>query len=360
MNRDEIVKKFLDKKKLLTQAALEAIHGKNLDDFLGKEYVSLVLEERDFFVHDVKILKNLTEKLNEITTDDFVKFYKSKYERMREIILSRMKKDFVSLNKLDNFRNEVFVLGIAREIKENGDKKIVEFEDLTATKPIIFDDISDLELDDVVAIKAISAGNVLYGKGIFYPDIPLREPVKGMDKACFISDMHLEEAPLSGAEDFFKWFSNQAIKYLFVAGDVGDREKFEKLVNEYCIGKSVFSTPGCGAEYPGLPEKFESKHITSLSNPAMVEINGIKILLVHSLNLNMLKKRYLGKSKIILPEDYLVLDYVPDIVHYGHNHEAQVTNYKSVTLVNSGSLLTDFKPVVIDFATREVEQIKIA
>jgi len=32
-------------------------------------------------------------------------------------------------------------------------------------------------------------------------------------------------------------------------------------------------------------------------------------------------------------------------------------NYKSVTIVNSGSLLAEFKPVVVDFATREAEQV---
>lgn len=91
----------------------------------------------------------------------------------------------------------------------------------------------------------------------------------------------------------------------------------------------------------------------------MVELNNIKILLVHDFNLSMLKKRYLGKSKDILEEDYLVLDEVPDIVHCGHTHEPFVRNYKSVTIVNSGSPLTEFRPVVVDFNTRAVEQVKI-
>ena len=73
----------------------------------------------------------------------------------------------------------------------------------------------------------------------------------------------------------------------------------------------------------------------------------------------MLKKRYLGESKTILPEDYLVLDVVPDIVLHGHTKNPEVSNYKSVTIINAGSPLTDFRPIVIDLPTREVEQINI-
>lgn len=357
MNKEEIVSKFLERKRLLTEDALNFLQDKDIAEFLEREYTNLVLTERDLMISDIKILKNLSKKPKELTTEDFIKFYKSKYEKMKEIILSRMKKDFISLNKLDSFRNEVYVIGIVKEIKD-GEKKIVELEDMTTTVPIIFDDVGDLVVDDVVAIKAVSAGKIMYGKGIYYPDIPLRQPTRGFDKACFISDLHLDESPLNDAEAFFKWFASQSIKYLFVAGDIGDRTRFEKFVNEYCREKKIFAIPGCG-EYPELAERFENKDIISLSNPSMLEVNGIKILLIHSLTLDMLKKRYLGKSKIILPEDYLVLEYVPDIVHCGHNHEAHVMNYKSTTIVNSGSLLSDFKPVVIDFATREAEQIKI-
>ncbi len=72
----------------------------------------------------------------------------------------------------------------------------------------------------------------------------------------------------------------------------------------------------------------------------------------------MLKKRYMGKSRAIFDEDYLVLDEVPDIVHTG-GEDASVTNYKSVTLVSSGAVLREFRPIVVDFATRDVEKVNI-
>jgi len=365
MQKSDIINAFLEKGKLLTPKAIEFLEGKNIESFLVEDYKESILDEPTLSLHDnIRIIKTLTEKKKEITTQDFINFYKSKYEKMRNIITQRLQKDFTSLNKLDSARKEVHIIGIVKDMKKRDNKIIVELEDMTTTIPVLFDEIGDLELDDVVAVMAIAAGKILYGKKILWPDIPLRQPTKGFGKACFISDLHLDEAPEQDFMKFIEWFARQDIKYLFVAGDVGDDKLFEKAIESYCTNKKIFMIPGNmdkaeKDEYPQLPRKYESKRITALSNPAIIEINGIKILMIHNITLDMLKKRYLGKSKTILNEDYLALEEIPDIVHCGHTHEAQVQNYKSVTIVNSGSLLTEFRPVVVDFETRDVEQIDL-
>lgn len=370
MEKQEILDTFLNKGKLLTPQALEFLEDKNIELILNnienEIYPALVIDEHALFFYDsIRILKNLSSKKKEITTEDFIRFYKSKYEKMRDVITQRLQKDFVSLNKLDARRDEVHIIGIVKEKKKKDGKTIIELEDMTTTIPVLFDEIDntdDVELDDVIAIKAVAAGKILYGKKILWPDLPLRQPTKGFGKACFISDLHLDEAPPEDFIKFMEWFSKQNIKYLFVAGDICDDKSFEKAVESYCTNKKIFIIPGNAddkSDYPQLPKKYESRHIIPLSNPSMVEINGIKILIIHSMEIDMLKKRYLGKSKTILTEDYLVLDEVPDIVHCGHTHEAQVANYKSATLVNSGSLLTQFMPVIIDFSTREAEQVEL-
>ena len=279
---------------------------------------------------------------------------------MKHIITERVPKDFISLNKTDTSRSSIYSIGIIKDIREKNNKHIIDLEDPTATKPIIYDSKQDVELDDVVVVKAIAAGDVLYGKELIFPDIPLRQPTKGSGRACFISDLHLDEAADTDLEKFFSWFSQQDIQYLFVAGDIGDKEVFEKTT-ERLYNKKVFVIPGNidNDEYPQLPLDFKNKDIISLSNPSIVEINRMKILMIHKFDLSMLKKRYLGKSDVILKEDYLVLDQVPDIVHCGHTHQPQVMNYKSVTVVNSGSLLAEFKPVVVNFETREAEQVNL-
>jgi len=380
--RQEIVNKFFEHGYLLTPDALEFLEkSKNYEKLLDEIKITdkFIIDKNDFAklepaeTEKIKILKNLTTKPANLTTNDFIRFYNSKYEKMRDIITERVKKDFISFDKLDNSRNEVYVIGIVKEIRTEDNKKIIELEDLTGLITVVFDKEVDFEPDDVIAIRGVS-GRPLIGKDIIYPDIPLRQPIKGTGKICVMSDLHLEEAPLDALINFLKWFKNQNIRYLLVTGDVVDLDRFNKLVSEYIPDKTVFLIPGntdpvVGSEYPSLPidivtdaplvrHGLTNDNIISLSNPSMIEINNIKILLIHSFEQNMLNKRYLGKSKLILNEDYLVLDYVPDIVVCGHTHEPFVANYKSVTIVNPGSLLTEFRPTVVDLATREWEQLR--
>ncbi len=364
MEKENIVKSYLDKGMLLTPEALSFLE--NQKEELKPVQEKLVLTPQDFVQRDaktekVRVIKNITEKLKEASTDDFVRFYMSRYEKTKNILMKRLQKNFISLNKLDSFRNEVYVIGIVKDVKEKEKGVAVDLEDQTATIPILFEEKNDLELDDVVAVRAVSGGKILFGKEIIYPDIPLRTPVKGHGKVCFISDLHLDESPSADIEKFFTWFENQDIKYLFIAGDTADVKSLDDMVAKHCYGRKVFVIPGNvdGDEYPQLPMNFDSREIIPLSNPSMVEVNGVKILVIHEMDISMLKKRHLGKTRAVMAEDHLVLEEVPDIVHFGHTHEPQIMNYKSVTLVNSGSPLAKFRPVVIDLETREAAQVDL-
>ncbi|MBI4174068.1 MAG: metallophosphoesterase family protein [Candidatus Aenigmarchaeota archaeon] len=358
MDKQEIVAEFFKRGHLLTDEAIETLIGAGPENFLGKD-LPLVVEAKDIR-QQFRILKNITTRKSEITNEDFVRYFNSKYEKMKEIILTRAKKNFISLNKLDASRSEVHVIGIVRDVKEKDGKTVIDLEDPTGTAPVIFDSRpEDVELDDVVAVQAVSGGKVLFGKKIIWPDIPLRQPAIGNGKACFVSDFRLDEASTRDAERFFQWFSQSDIPFMFVAGDLGDRALFERYVDRYCYVKTVFVIAADDSAYPQIPFTFESARIVSLSNPALLEIGGLKVLIVHKGSVSNLKKRHLGRSNAILDEDFLALDEIPDIMHTGHAGEPFVTNYKSVTIVNSGSLLGSFKPIVIDFATRDVEKISL-
>jgi DNA polymerase II small subunit/DNA polymerase delta subunit B len=349
MGREQIVSDFFEKGHLLTEEALRMIE----EGTAAPENLPTVVRATDLRV-PYRIIKNLTSVKREITREDFVKFYNSKYEKMRDIIVSRVPRDYMSLNKIDSTRSEVHVIGIVRDIREKDGKTVIDLEDKTATVPVIMDDIEDLELDDVAAIRAVAGGKVLFGKKVIYPDMPLRSPTVGTGKACFISDLKINEAPLKEVERFFEWFSGQDIQYLFVAGGIGDKDLFEKYVERYCYMKTVFVISD--GDYPSVADKYESSKIVGLSNPAMVEVGGLKILIMRKADTAILRKRYLGKSSAILDEDYLVMEEVPDVVHCGG--EGRIINYKSATLLSSGPMLGDFQPVVVDFQTREVSRIR--
>ncbi|MDI6721904.1 MAG: metallophosphoesterase family protein, partial [Candidatus Aenigmarchaeota archaeon] len=327
----EIVKRYFERGFLLTPEALDFI-GKNKEnyDIAAKDFI---IDARSFILNDeIRIIKNFQEKKGEITTEDFVKFYTSKYEKMKNIITSRIQKDFISLNKLDSMRSEAYIIGIVREIKDDNGKKILDIEDMTTSIPVIFsaEEVQDVEVDDVIAIHAVTGGKVLFGKKVIFPDIPIRQPAKGNGKGCFVSDLHFDEAPDKDIEKFFSWLERSDIKNIFVAGDIGDKNVLETFAARN-TGKRFFVIPGNkeGRDYPQIPLEVSAKNITSLSNPSLIEINGIKILMVHSASVLMLKKRYLGKPKTIAPDDYLVMDEVPDVLHCGHSHQAQIINYKS-------------------------------
>ena len=93
MERNEIVKSFLEKGKLLTPEALDFLSTQNTELLLRKTYKNFILKKQDFEEDEEKesviIIKNLIEKPKELTTNDLLNFYTSKYEKMRDIITNR-------------------------------------------------------------------------------------------------------------------------------------------------------------------------------------------------------------------------------------------------------------------------------
>ncbi len=350
---ESIVKKYFASGRLLSPEALAVLAEK---PGTMRSTDSLVLTPDDFVFpseEDFEIIKNFTEIPKEMTTHDFVGFYNSKYEKMSGIIQERTKKTFVSINKLGNLA-ESYIIGMVKDVKEKDGKQIVEIEDPTGARPVVFSERVEVELDDVVALRGVSRGNVIFGKQVIYPDVPLRQPAIGRGKACFISDPHLEEAPEKDLIKFIKWLRMQDVSAVFVTGVIGDEKRFEEVARDF--DKRII-VAYASKSYPSLPFNFSSGSITSLSNPSMVCFNGLKVLMIDKFTQGMLLRRHLGKSSIMMKDDYMVLEEIPDIVHCSHTRKPFVENYKSITIVNGGSLLTEFRPAIIDFATREIRQI---
>ena len=355
MKKEDLVKYFFNKGSLLSPDLLEY-----MSSFSDNEINSIVERKIDDIVitksHVVDIKRyDVIKSLYEKTPPNQLNYLNSKFLGLMNIITGRIDKKFISINKILPSREDIYIVGMVKDIKE-GEKTLVEIEDQTGSVVVSFDEPIKCDLDDVVVVQAIPSGKIIYGKKIIYPDVPLREPVKGSGRGCFISDLHLNEAPDEDINKFFQWLMQENINYLFVAGDVVDIERLEK----FCGNNLVFLIPGehdTKNDYPQTPLKTTKDNIISLSNPSMVNVGGINILMIHNFDLSMIKKRHLGDADI--GEDYLVLDSIPDIVHCGHDHKPFVSNYKSITVVNSGSLLTEFKPVVVDFSSRDWKQVTL-
>lgn len=362
----ELVMKGLARGILFSQDSVEFLESRpesDADRVLSESWPGLVVTRRDlaaFFRPKVElgIVRSIQTK-PQPSHETQMRFYASKYEAMKRIISERLAdRTFYSLDRVPQRAQDVCFIGIVRSIRQGG-KCTIELEDPTATKNVIFDSAPDCTTDEVVCIQASVANGIIFGKRILLPDVPLRPPKKGQGKACFVSDLHLNEAPRSDFQKFIAWLEQQdGIDWLFVSGDIGDSKLFESLVWD----RPVIVSPGhadSAEAYPQTPLKFTRKNIISVSNPAIINAGGVNVLLCHDFRLEMLKKRHLGEAAEALEEDALALDIVPDIVACGHDHKPFVSNYKSITIVNSGSLLSEFRPVIVDMGTREVQQASL-
>ncbi|MFA4946209.1 MAG: DNA-directed DNA polymerase II small subunit [Candidatus Micrarchaeia archaeon] len=185
------------------------------------------------------------------------------------------------------------------------------------------------------------------------------------------------------------------IKYLLVAGDVTDGigvypsqeddlvtkdiyEQYEVFANlmsavpdwiEVVIGPGNHDAVRGAEPQPRLSEEFtygleKKKNFHFVGNPATFTIEGLKVLMYHgssmgtlisslpslrsgylnpeTVGIEMLKRRHLcpvyGQLPVV-PEkrDYLVIDEVPDIFHFGHVHKNGYANYRGTTIINSGA-----------------------
>ncbi|MDY6764948.1 MAG: metallophosphoesterase family protein [Halobacteria archaeon] len=210
-----------------------------------------------------------------------------------------------------------------------------------------------------------------------------------------MSDIHVgsnsfEEDKWFGFADWLK--TQDEIEYLLVGGDIVEgvgvypnQEKELTIVDIYeqyeeCA-EYFKDLPGdieiititgnhdsvrLAEPQPALGEEFRDpfgSNVRFLSNPSMVNIEGVKFLMYHGVSLNafveqipganvqepetamlpMLKKRHIapmyGSTVRLAPEekDYLVIDDIPDVLHTGHVHTVGVDKYNSVTMVNSGA-----------------------
>ena len=210
----------------------------------------------------------------------------------------------------------------------------------------------------------------------------------------FLSDIHVgskyfNETKLLNTIDYI---NKSEVDAVLIAGDIVDgigiypeqekdlainsfHKQYEKL-SEYLdqIEPHMYITPGNHDAVPlkepqqpltkqYAPNLCKNKNITLLSNPSTVNINGTRIKMYHGKGLDdlimaiknldyqhpckvmeeQLEKRHLAPIYGMTTqhawdgEDRLIIDELPDILHTGHVHIAQHTNYKGIELINSGT-----------------------
>ena len=377
--------------------------------------------EKSNVEYDFEVLQDSSNKsYTSGEIGDLITYFQSRYEKLSKILKQRP--DLKMTTKIADIEDGQTTLNLILMVKEirttkNG-HKFIEFEDDTGSLSILFSnkneelfaDAEKLVRDEVVGVIANKDGDFVIANQLIYPDVTRIEE-KEMDFGIvFLSDVHI--GSLTFLEDAFKKFIDwinceygneeqrkvaEDIKYLIVAGDIVDgigvypnqdkelsikdiREQYEeaaRFLGNIRSDIKIIITPGnhdasrLAEPQPAVPEEYAKSlyklnNVEFVSNPAVVALDGINVLIYHGESFNelpmaikglsyekneqmmeeLLRKRHLapiyGERTPLASEleDYLVIEKVPDIFHTGHIHINSYKKYNGIHLINSGTFQT--------------------
>ncbi|MFN3384811.1 MAG: DNA-directed DNA polymerase II small subunit [Archaeoglobaceae archaeon] len=363
----------------------------------------------------VRVLKDAGNLAVEGSVEDFVAYFNSRLEKLSKIFRTRIQQ--IPIRNLGRFRGEVVsVVGIVNNVSDRKEGIVIELEDQTGTVNCVASGkvaeiARELLGDEVIAVTGTLKGNSIIADRILFPDCPVNGSKKCIDfGVAFISDTHfgskgfLEEKWKS----FVKWLNCEAgmsdlaekVRYIIVAGDIVDgvgvypeQEKELAIVDIYEQYETaaehfegirddieIIISPGNhdavrqAEPQPSLPKEISKlfpKNVRKVGNPALLELEGLKVLIYHGRSLDdlvtkiprlsyesphkameeLLKRRHLsplyGSRSPIAPskEDMLVIDEVPHVLHSGHVHTYGAGMYRGTILINSSTwqAQTDFQ-----------------
>ena len=380
-------------------------------------------EQKTNVKYDFKVIQDTSKKsYTSGELENLIAYFKSRYEKLSAILQKRPElRNFTKIADIDESQESLTLILMVREIRssKNG-HKIVEFEDDTGTISILFSNKNEelfaeaekLVKDEVVGVIAnkSSDSSFAFGQQILNPGV-VRIPEKKMDFGIvFLSDVHI--GSLTFLEDAFQRFIDwinceygteeqrrvaEDVKYLIIGGDIVDgigvypnQEKelaIKDITEQYneaarFLGNirsdiKIIIAPGnhdasrVAEPQPAVPEEYakalyELDNVEFISNPGVVSLDGINVLIYHGRSFDdlvmavkefsherndllmeaLLKKRHLapiyGERTPLASEleDYLVIDELPDVFHTGHVHINTYRKFKGIHMINSGTFQT--------------------
>ena len=355
---------------------------------------------------------------------DFVTVFRDRLERLGSKLRGRVNHRPASSIESMPGGSEVAMVGLVNDVRSTASGHwLIELEDTTGTFPWLVmkdreyaDLVEELLCDEVLAMEGTLSDDsgIAFVDSMFFPDVPRTHKPSTADRhvqAALISDVHVgsDEFMEDAWNDFADWLHTpeaQHVEYLLVAGDMVEGvgvypnqdeeleivdiydqyEAFSEHLKDVPGDLEIVMIPGnhdavrLAEPQPGFDENLReimTAHDAQIvSNPSMVTIEGVSVLMYHGVSLDeviaelpeekasyddphkamyhLLKKRHVapqfGGHTRLAPEekDYLVIDEVPDIFHTGHVHKLGFGKYHNVLAINSGcwQAQTDFQKSV--------------
>jgi len=401
---EQIIKKIVREK---AKQKLFLINQDDLEVFLG-------LKNDEELESELRVLNDPSPKITSAEgIEGYTLLFSNRFSKLKKIISNRPESKMLkSISSVVSTKsnNDMYICGLISERRvERNITKIVLDDPSGSIETIVFD--TDLQktaaslLSDQFVMEKISFGKKggFIVKDIILPGIPEHTPNRSKTEvyAAFLSDLHIGSMYFMEKElnDFVSWLSSpdpvaRKIRFVLVCGDVVDgvgiypnqdkeldlvdiNEQLKKTVeilNKIPQHIKIVVTPGNhdpgrrALPQPAIPKIYNSelwnqKNITMLGNPAMVSLNGVKVLMFHGQSIDdivrttpglsydkpaqvmrhLLQARHLspiyGSQTPLAPEieDMMVIDEPPDIFHAGHVHVVDLDLYRGVLILNSGA-----------------------
>ncbi len=376
---------------------------------------------------DFQILRDASRKsYTNGEIKDFSAYFGSRYHKLKEILQRKTElKTIQTMREAANMQDLVKVIGMVNDVRTTkNNHKLFELEDETGLANVLvhnenetlFEKAEMVVKDEVLGVIGSRKGSLLIASQLINPGIP-RIDEKPMDfSTVFLSDTHigssnfLEDAFLN----FVKWINGENgdkeqekiandVRYLIVAGDIVDGigvypnqdkeliikdiyEQYDEAARLFgeINGVQIIIAPGnhdasrLAEPQPSIPEEYAKelyklKNVAFVSNPALISLEGINVLIYHGRSFDdfamtvkgmshqesdmimkeLLEKRHLapiyGERTPLASEveDHLVIEDIPDVFHTGHVHINAYKKYKGIHLINSGTFQsqTEFQKI---------------
>jgi len=401
---EHIIKQIVKEK---SKQKLFLINQDDLEVFLG-------LKDGEELENEFRILNDPSSKITSAEgIDGYNALFSSRFSKLKKIISNRPEaKMLKSISSVISSKSndDMYICGLLTERRVDRSITKLTLDDPTGSiETIVFD--KDLQkiaaslLTDQLVMEKIRFGKNggFIVKDVIIPDISEHAPNRSKTEAyaVFLSDLHIGSMYFMEKElnDFILWLSSpdpvaRKIRFVLICGDIVDGvgiypnqdkelefvdihqqlEKTKELLNKIPQHIKIIVTPGNhdpgrrALPQPAIPEFYNSdlwnqKNISMLGNPAMISLNGVKVLMFHGQSIDdivrttpgvsydkpakvmrhLLQARHLspiyGSQTPLAPEndDMMVIDEVPDIFHAGHVHVVDLDLYRGVLILNSGA-----------------------
>ncbi|MBW2999071.1 DNA-directed DNA polymerase II small subunit [Candidatus Woesearchaeota archaeon] len=279
----------------------------------------------------VETLFSYKEQSKKRTMQDFVSYFRARYESIKRILMNRQEmQEVTSISRVINkqSRDNVAIIGIVTEKNLTKNKNFVlVVEDYTGStkvlinknKPELYNQAKDIVLDEVIGISGVNGDNIVFANNVLWPEVPLNKELKKSpveEYAVFISDLHFGSTNFlpEKFQKFLGWINGESgseeqreiakkTKYIFITGDLVDGVGVYPSQESELIIKDIYAQyEGCGDLLKQIPSHisiiicpgnhdamriaepqpplykdfakvlWELPNVTMVSNPAMVNV----------------------------------------------------------------------------------------